>query len=223
MFKESIIYAYRLTSDSGSAPCIYDLNGNPTGLLTLACCKGGQIRHKDTKNEKEIKTGLRHTIGKKYKEAISTKQIDVFVMGIYKDKLLYFAKITDVLSMREYFAPTSPFKNRHDFIYEFSSGVYKRNDNNPYFHSKDEIEKHRHDRLGEYALISDCFAYFGKKCENFSKELIDILPKYQENKHYKGGFLYFELIWKEVSKFWDFKKNIQNEPHDYRQNKSCNG
>ena len=31
------LYIYRLTSDTGLAPCV------DNGLLSLACCKGGQI------------------------------------------------------------------------------------------------------------------------------------------------------------------------------------
>lgn len=51
-----IIFAYRIVDDTGFAPCV-DHN-----LLTLACCKGGQIR-----NGKNILTGLRYHIGK-YRE-----------------------------------------------------------------------------------------------------------------------------------------------------------
>jgi hypothetical protein len=129
--KELIIYVYRLTSDSGSAPCIYDLNGKYTGLLTLACCKGGQIRHEGEENERKIETGLRYLIGKKHQKEIADGRIDVYIMGIYKNKLLYFAKITEILTMREYFAPTSRYKNRRDYIYETLPNGFKRNDNNP--------------------------------------------------------------------------------------------
>ena len=43
------LYIYRLTSDTGLAPCV------DNGLLSLACCKGGQIR-----NDKAIHAGLRY-------------------------------------------------------------------------------------------------------------------------------------------------------------------
>lgn len=33
------LYIYRLTDDTGFAPCVEN------GLLSLACCKGGQIRN----------------------------------------------------------------------------------------------------------------------------------------------------------------------------------
>lgn len=41
----SVYYIYRMTCDTGNAPCVTDINGNKTGILSLACCKGGQIRH----------------------------------------------------------------------------------------------------------------------------------------------------------------------------------
>lgn len=34
-----VIYAYRLVDDTGFAPCV------DNGLLSLACCKGGQVRN----------------------------------------------------------------------------------------------------------------------------------------------------------------------------------
>lgn len=218
-----VIYAYRLTSDSGSAPCIYDLHGNATGLLTLACCKGGQIRYKGTTNEREIKTGLRHTIGKNHKEEIANGRIDVYVMGIYKNTLLYFAKITEVLSMRDYFSPKSRYKNRHDDIYDVLPDDIKRNDNNPAFHPKEETTRHRLDWLGEYALISDCFAFWGKDSKAISKCLIDILPKYRESKLYKGDSPHCEQVMDELSILWNFKDIIQNEPHNYQRNQSRKG
>ena len=48
------LFIYRMTSDKGLAPCV------DNGLLSLACCKGGQVR-----NGKPIKTGLRYRIGSK--------------------------------------------------------------------------------------------------------------------------------------------------------------
>ncbi|MCL2790876.1 MAG: hypothetical protein FWD79_09570 [Desulfobulbus sp.] len=216
----SYIYAYRLTSDSGSAPCIYDLNGNTTGVLTLVCCKGGQIRSMGKKNEKEIKTGMRHTIGESHKEEIANGRLNVYVMGIYKNKLLYFANITKILLMEDYYAQDSYYKMRYDYIYEFSSGIPKRNNNNRKFHPKGETAQHRRDWLGKYALISYRFAYWGKESKTISEDLINILPKYQENKKYKGDSHHGLLIMNEVSALWDFNSIIQNEPHNYLRNQS---
>ncbi len=86
----SIIFAYRLKSDTGFAPCI------DNNILTLSCCKGGQKR-----NGKFISTGLRYRIGEYSK---SHPNDEMYLMGIYKDKLLYYAKITNVIPMEEYYS-----------------------------------------------------------------------------------------------------------------------
>lgn len=91
-----------MTSDTGLAPCVDD------GLLSLACCKGGQIR-----NGKCCKTGLRYWIGSKKKCDYETD--DVCILGTYHDKLLYLARITKVLPMTEYYKNKS--KGRTDNIY----------------------------------------------------------------------------------------------------------
>ena len=169
---------------------------------------------------------MRHTIGK-HKEEIANGR-DIYIMGIYKGTLLYFAKITKILSMREYFAPNSQYKNRHDYIYETlpdgfqqndNNPKFKRNDNNPKFHPKKDIARHKRDWLGEYALLSDCFAYWGKSSKPISESLMDILPKHQENKHYKGDSDNGEQIIKKIEEEcythgWDFKTIIQGVPHD---------
>ena len=74
------LYIYRLTDDAGFAPCAEN------GLLSLACCKGGQIR-----KGKVINTGLRHRIGT-HREA-NYETDDVYILGIYKNKMLYLAKV----------------------------------------------------------------------------------------------------------------------------------
>ncbi len=66
------LFMYRLAVDTGLAPCV------DNGLLSLACCKGGQIR-----NGKPINTGLRYRIGNK-NECDYTKD-DVYILGTYKN------------------------------------------------------------------------------------------------------------------------------------------
>lgn len=83
------VYVYRLTSDTGLAPCVKN------GLLTLACCKGGQIR-----GEKVISTGLRYRIGTKRKQdGVDYSADDVYILGIFQDKMLYIAKVDNVITM----------------------------------------------------------------------------------------------------------------------------
>jgi hypothetical protein len=208
----TIIYAYRLTDDTGCAPCIFDLDHKPTGVLTLACCKGGQI----CKNGSERRTGLRHTIGKEYKEPIKNGKAIVYLLGIYKNTLLYFARVTEVITMAEYFAPNGKYKHHLDCIYDtLPNGGFRRNDNNPKFHPKDCIKKHSQDWLGEYVLISDIFAYFGKESSAISlKNLSKDLPEKQGHMPYDSNSDDGKQIIDEVSKRWDFQTVIQNRLHD---------
>ena len=73
------VYVYRMTSDTGLAPCV------EKGLLSLACCKGGQMR-----GEKIINTGLRYRIGAQKDADYETD--NVYLLGIYKDKMVYILK-----------------------------------------------------------------------------------------------------------------------------------
>lgn len=213
--KKIIIYAYRLTDDTGCAPCIFDRDGNPTGTLSLACCKGGQIRNEGKHNEREIRTGLRHAIGSEHKQQIANGQVTVYVLGIYKDTLLYFAEITEIITMTDYFAPGSPYKNRLDNIYDTLPKGFNRNDNNPAFHPKADTGRHKRDWLGVYALLSNIFAYFGRDSKAIPPNLLRFLPKGQETKHYDGDSSEGKQILDEVRKHWNFKDVIQGTPHDY--------
>jgi hypothetical protein len=197
--KKEAIYAYKMTVDSGGAPCTQDLGGKPTGLLTLACCMGGP-------------RGMRHTIGKYYMVEISSGAADVYVMGIYNEtELLYFARITEILRMEDYFAPDSRFGNRLDSIYRFANGELTRNDNNPRFHPKEKADLPKKDRSGEYVLISDCFAYFGEKSPKLPSNLLK-LPRRGHKPYDDSGDV--ARILKVVRSLWDFKTCIQNRPHD---------
>lgn len=109
-----IIYAYRVVDDTGFAPCI-DHN-----LFSLACCKGGQVR-----GGKDIRTGLRYHVGEHLRVH---PQDEVYVMGIYKNRLLYYARVTECMPMTDYFSieGKQSFGNRKDHIYDAENGVLKR-------------------------------------------------------------------------------------------------
>jgi len=218
--KEKIIYAYRLSSDTGDAPCIFNIKYEPTDLLTLACCKGGYIR-----SGKKVYTGLRHTIGKKYKAKIEEGLAQIFIMGIYKNKILYFAEVTKILEMKVYYSPNSEYVNRHDYIYKYSSNNFKRNEKNPGFHPKNDKAQHINDWLGVYALISNRFAYFGEEGKPIPEELLDILPKWRETKNWSLKSNEGQMIMDEIKKHWkNFNKNIKNLPTticDIEQKKGC--
>ena len=186
----STYYIYRMTCDTGNAPCVTDINGNKTGLLTLACCKGGQIRRYKSGKVTEVRTGLRKTIGGHFiKNRESDACDDIFVIGIMKDRVLYVAKITEVLTMSEYFS-IYEYRNRKDCIYDVVSKnadyLLKRRDGfNAYFHGnavKDAEKQHICDRLGTYVLLSDEFSYYGIARKDIPFSMSECLPKGRESK-----------------------------------------
>ena len=108
MKMDKIIFTYRLTHDTGFAPCV------DNGLLTLACCKGG------TEN---VKKGLRYFIGRFFEENLQ-KNIEVYISGLYSGKLLYIAKIDKVIPMTEYFSKKE-YEDRIDQIYRLDGEKLK--------------------------------------------------------------------------------------------------
>lgn len=163
------LYIYRMTDDSGFAPCAEN------GVLSLACCKGGQIR-----NGKVINTGLRHRIGA-HREA-DYKAHDVYILGTYKNKMLYLARVTNVVTMEEYFNGMS--KGRTDDIYSLVKGELVRNKKlwDKGVHTAPErIIK---DIAGIYVVLSDDFIYLGADAVSIDS-IIQYYPKFQETKVYK--------------------------------------
>ena len=165
------LFIYRVKNDTGFAPCI------DNNLLTLACCKGGQIR-----KSKVIKTGLRYVIGTK-KNGVDYENNSVYILGTYNDKLLYLAKITNVITMLEYYKTIG--KTRTDGIYSVENNVLVRNE---FLRDKNihtSVESIKRDIAGEYVLISNDFLYLGK-----DTVFIDIVkeknPNKQETKPYQG-------------------------------------
>ena len=121
----SICYFYRMTSDTGFAPCVFEGNYELSELLTLACCKGGQIR-----KGKNVLTGLRHLIGEKHRADDGSCKDDVYVTGIMGNRVVYCAKINKIFKMTEYFSDEK-YANRMDQIYsvvESTSDVAAPND-----------------------------------------------------------------------------------------------
>lgn len=165
------LYMYRLTSDTGLAPCV------DNGLLSLACCKGGQIR-----KGKPIHTGLRYRIGSK-RDGADCKTDNVYLLGMIKGKFLYLARITDIVTMTEYF-DTMAF-GRTDRIYSLVNGELIRN---KHLRSQgihiDELQRQR-DLAGKYVLLSNDFIYLGKDAV-YVKTVDEYGAKFRETKLYKG-------------------------------------
>lgn len=200
----SICYFYRMTSDTGFAPCVFEGNYELSELLTLACCKGGQIR-----KGKNVLTGLRHIIGTRHRADDGSCKDDVYVTGIMGNRVAYCAKINKIFKMTEYFSDEK-YANRMDQIYlvcESSGAVelpsdednkyafidrLKRNEKYPLFHgceskysSSEEMEKqHSRDKLGKYVLLSYDFSYYGKDSIAIPDNIREDMPKRQETKCY---------------------------------------
>ena len=195
------VYVYRLTADTGLAPCVEN------GLLSLAVCKGGQMR-----GDKLVHTGLRYWVGSK-KDTDYDKD-KVYILGTYENKLLYLARVTNVVSMMDYFDGMS--NGRTDNIYSVVKGELTRNKRlcNEGVHT--EAERIAKDFAGEYVLLSDDYIYLGRDAiQN------DIVAKYtarfQETKRYKGTVA--EQLVKECRKYMDGKKHLPHSP--FTKNGGC--
>lgn len=196
------LYMYRLTSDTGLAPCV------DNGLLSLAVCKGGQIR-----NGRPCHTGLRYRIGSN-KDGFDLKNDKVYVLGTYKSKFLYLARITEIKTMLEYFANMA--KGRTDHIYNVKKGELVRNNNLRKQKVHLESEKHIRDLAGKFILLSDEFVYLGK--DAVSVELVSIYgARFRETKFYKGQTA--DDIIEACLAYSDNKKHTPNNP--FKTNCGC--
>ena len=165
------LYMYRLTNDTGLAPCV------DNGLLSLAVCKGGQIR-----NGKVCHTGLRYRIGSN-KDGYDPENDKVYVLGTYKGKLLYLARVTQIKTMTEYYRDMA--KGRTDHIYDVKNGLLVRNKKLRKQEVHLETEKQIRDMAGEYVLLSDDFMYLGK--DAVPVETVTFYgPRFRETKFYTG-------------------------------------
>jgi hypothetical protein len=188
------LYIYRLTDDTGFAPCVEN------DLLSLACCKGGQIR-----NGKVINTGLRHRIGIQ-READYTID-EVYILGIYKSKMLYLAKVTNVVTMEEYFDGMS--KGRTDDIYSLVNGELVRNKKLMDKNVHTEPDRIRKDIAGQYVVLSNDYVYLGSDAVSI-EGIAKYYPHFQETKKYFGKQA--QEIVAECRKYQDGKKHIPTTP-----------
>ena len=186
------VYIYRLTSDTGLAPCV------DNGLFSLAVCKGGQLR-----NGKPVNTGLRWRIGSE--NEYSTRP--VFILGTYKDRLLYLAKVTKVVTMKDYFSGMSV--GRTDDIYSYKDGVLERNQHLRKQEIHTETGRIIRDLAGEYVVLSDDYIYLGRDAAD-TDDIKDFFPKFQETKNYTGDIA-VEII-AACEKHRDNKRHLPHEP-----------
>lgn len=211
----NIIFAYRLTSDTGFAPCV------DNNILTLSCCKGGRKLSKKL-NGKIVSTGLRYRIGG-YAKAHPNDEM--YLMGIYKNKLLYYAKITKVITMEEYYSTKMKKKygKRKDHIFDYNGKELTRNNNLPNIHpNNDKDEQFKKDIAGKDVVISDKnqFSYWGRNAKKITdRRILDKLPQKQEKKEYIDGD--FKEMHDYIKKEFLKNKAVCDSPHDPIENVGC--
>ena len=166
----------------------------------MAVCKGGQIR-----GDKIVHTGLRYWIGSK--KDVDYSRDEVYILGTYENKLLYFAKVTNVVSMMDYYDGMS--KGRTDDIYSVTGGELVRNKNLRKEDVHTEPERIVKDFAGEYVLLSDDYIYLGQDAV-YNDLVAAYTAKFRETKRYEGSIA--EMLVKECRKYADFKKHIPHSP-----------
>ncbi len=195
------VYVYRLTSDTGLAPCAEN------GLLSLAVCKGGQMR-----GNKIINTGLRHWVGSK--KDVDYAKDEVYILGTYENRFLYLAKVTKVVTMMEYFNGMSA--GRTDDIYSVVNGNLIRNGKLRKESIHTEPERIAKDFAGEYVLLSDDYIYLGQDAV-LDDMVLAYTARFQETKRYEGEIA--EQLIRGCRKYADDKKHIPHSP--FKKNGGC--
>lgn len=171
------VYSYRLTTDSGFAPCVHGK------LLTLSCCKGEAMSVSGVPSNGRSLRKIVANLLMEHKE-----DTDVYLLGIFNNKLLFYARITDAIKMDSYYGGNT-CKRRFDNIYTCDEKGYhglRRNDNYPHVHPKTDEKRIMLDIAGEWVLMSDTFTYWGKKAPEIRADILDVLPKHQEHKPNKA-------------------------------------
>lgn len=189
------VYVYRLISDTGLAPCVLD------GLLSLAVCKGGKMY-----GDKIVHTGLRYWIGSKAEKRDYTVD-EVYILGAYKGKFLYMAKVTKVVTMMEYFDGMA--NGRMDNIYTILNGKPIRNNHLRKEQVHLEADRKEKDFAGKYVLLSDDFIYLGRDAVE-NALITEHLPVSRETRIIEGDKA--EKLVRECRKYKDDKVHLPNSP-----------
>lgn len=192
---ENMLYAYKMTHDTGFAP-------NPFhGILSLATCKPLIRAFKKIDD---------------YIAGFTSKELCGDAVGA--ERLVYIMKITNKISFDHYYndkkfkfkIPSN--KNRiskvGDNIYFYSQGKY--NQAFTYFHN--EEDRIANDLKSDQVLLSKSFFYFGVGAVTIDKFKINI-PKTQTAHGVKTvDEKEIERLWKYLEK--NFRKNsVINSPH----------
>jgi hypothetical protein len=199
MSKKKVVFAYRLTHDTGLAPCV------DNGLLSLAVCKGGQV----IEGKPTHRGSMRYHVGKLYEKYQPKNDLEIYLLGFYHDKMLYFAQLTDVMPMEKYYSGLDFVQGREDNIYEFDNNgepvrsVQLRNCGP--CHDDDDVLNTLRDFAGEYVLMSENFIYFGNKAielPELGRRILEGVPlrgffpnaEYDSDNNLKVGETIYELV-----------------------------
>lgn len=211
----NVFFIYKLTADTGLAPCIDD------GLITLACCKGGS-------------SGLRHTIGEKIKSEY--KDRDIWVIAICgkslggpeeTNRIVMWGRVESVLTLEEY---SVQYPGRTDNLYSVRKGELIRNRKLSKVHQN--LEEQNTDKNGKYALIFDkkFSVYFGKEPAAWPVQITESLLPYRKHKRLdeKVRLESLELLYEcfdalDYAKANWFGKTPFGKPHNDIRKPGCKG
>jgi hypothetical protein len=196
---EPRIYAYKMTTDNGGAPCVW------RGLLSLAICKG-RIRRAAKRGSIIFGFG-----GKDYGE-----------------RLLYIAEITAKPPTGEYYRKKR-YQSRPDCIYEEMPDGTAHRKEAAQFHNKSDQRRSDVGMKFEKAdvLLSKDFRYFGKVgTDDYKKEYpriraaIERLGRGHRVNHEQS--LYRDLMALK-RKIWQNPEKTQGAPTSSDKRKVCHG
>lgn len=128
------IYFYKMSTDNGGAPCVYN------GLWSLAICKP---RIRSTAGKGALIFGF------------AAKSIDP------DNGVIHVARVSDRIEHGKYYE-TSEFQERPDCIYRLSGGIWEWVRENGFHESREDMDRDLgQKREHAHALLSDDFRYFG--------------------------------------------------------------
>lgn len=167
MEKEVIIYCYRMTHDYGINPCVFTQHYQATPHLLT---EGGCMK------------AIRLNVNKHWVHKIRNGEVDAYMMAVagysddcgrkcdeegkgfitpHRNRLVFVAKICDVISRGEYLA-SDVSKNRRDaYTYHWEMDRYDLWDSKV---------------LQEPMILSKQFRYFGRSAVELPNEIVELFP-----------------------------------------------
>ena len=135
----------------------------------------------------------------------------MYVLGTYKGKMLYLAKVTNVVTMMQYYSGMS--KGRIDNIYQVVDGELVRNEWLADENVHTEQGRIKRDLAGKYVILSDEYIYLGEDAVH-----IDSVSKY--NARFRETKIYTDetalMIINNCMKYRDNKMHSPNNPYKKR-------